>query len=178
MGYVGGALVDLAGPLDAGVRRVGRRGAEKVGEKLKADVRRFTPVAQESPAARSSYASRQDWIAARGRRPGTLRDSWVQQPPAELGGTRGLRFRVVVETFDPVAPHVEYPTRPHRIAVRRAKALTVPTTGGMSFRKEVQHPGTQGVHMMSRALLQAAGTWERTVLGVWAEESRRIWRAA
>jgi hypothetical protein len=174
MGYVGEELVDLAPPLERAVRRVGERGAKKVGEKLRADVRRFSPVAQESPEARASFESRTAWLAARRRRPGTLKDSWVQQPTEELAGTRGLRFRVVVESFDPVAPHVEWNTRPHII---RAKALSVPTRSGMSFPAQVQHPGTQGVHMMSRAMLQAAGTWERTVRGVWDEEVREVWAA-
>lgn len=180
MGYRGGELVDLAGPLDAGVRRFGRRATERVGERLHRQVRRHTPVAKPgTPELVASYSNSGAWIKSRGgRRPGTLKNSWEQGPVRTRGrsGTTMLRFSVEVETHDPVARHVEYPTRPHTIRPKRAKALTVPTRSGMSFRGEVHHPGTQGSYMMTKALADIDATWEGLVAAEWSVEARRLWQ--
>jgi hypothetical protein len=178
MGYRGGELTDLVPALDAGVRRFGRRTTEKVGDDLKRRVRRHTPVAKPGAAAIvASYGSSSAWIRARGgRRPGHLKDSWENTPVQERGGVRGLRFVVATLTRDPIAPHVEYPTRPHLIRAKRAGALTIPTIGGMVLRDSVQHPGTQGSYMMAKALQEVAGTWRATAVREWSDEARTMWR--
>jgi hypothetical protein len=73
------------------------------------------------------------------------------------------------QTFDPVAPDVEWPTKPHTIrpredrgpasviATRRPRgtvqdgraALSWVGPGGRHFAKVVHHPGTRGAHMFA-----------------------------
>lgn len=184
MPYRGEALTDLVPPLEHGVRRMGRRVTEEVGEDLKRRVRRHTPVSKPgAPEIVASYGSSGAWIRARGgRRPGTLKDSWRVTDVDVLvrgGGAAGLRFTIAVETDDPVAPHVEYPTRPHLIRARKPGGrLTIPTRGGMILRREVRHPGTQGAYMMARALAEVAATWETTARRVWDAEARTIFRGS
>jgi hypothetical protein len=175
MPYRGGELVDLAGPLEHGVGRFATRATREVGDDLRTRVRRHTPVAHPSAADVASYAGAVDWEEARHRRPGRLRDSWEAGDVEVISRAAGGRRRVVVFTLDPVAPHVEWDTMPHVIRPKRAKALTVPTVGGMTLRRSVQHPGTRGQHMMARALGEVAVTWRVTVGEQWAVETRRIW---
>jgi hypothetical protein len=181
MGYRGEALVDLVPPLDRGLRRFGRRAAKKVGDDLHQRVRRHTPVAKPGAAAiMASYGGSGAWIRARGGRvPGTLKESWqVGDAEVELTGSAGLRYRVPVFTFDPVAPHVEWDTMPHLILPRKpGGVLTIPTVGGMVFATLVHHPGTRGAHMMATALAEVAASWEATVREEWATEARRVWSA-
>lgn len=175
MGYVGETLASLADPLADGIDRMAARATREVGDDLRRRVRRHTPIAKPGAAEiMASYGSSSAWIRARGgRTPGTLWESWrVGEVQVLLGG----RVRSVeVYTLDPVAPHVEWDTIPHIIAVKRARALTIPTRGGMVYAKVVNHPGTRGVHMMATALLEVAASWERTVASEWAREARRIW---
>lgn len=181
MPYRGGLLVDLAEPLDAGVHRFGRKATKEVGADLHKRVRRHTPVAAPGTSAIvASYPSSGAWIKARGgRRPGHLLESWETTEVVQMGGETRTYFRVSERTFDPIAPHVEYPTVPHKIRPRNPRgALTIPTTGGMILRGEVNHPGTQGSFMMAKALGEVAATWRGTVAAEWAKEARTVWRGA
>lgn len=181
MSYRGGSLTDLVPPLERGVRRYGRKVVEEVGSDLKRRVRRHTPVSKPgAPEIVASYGSSGAWIRARGgRRSGTLKDSWQLGDVDVLvrgGGVAALRFSIEVFTLDPVAPHVEYPTRPHVIRPRKPGGrLTIPTRGGMVLRREVHHPGTQGAYMMAKALAEVAATWQATARRLWEAEARSIW---
>lgn len=175
MGYRGGRLVDLADAVEAGVKRFATRATREVGEDLHRRVKRRTPIAKPSLAVAASYRDGKAWEAARGRRPGHLHSSWQTGGVEIESRARGEHRRVVVFTLDPIAPHVEWDTMPHVIRAKRAKALTVPTVGGMTLRRSVHHPGTRGQHMMATALLEVAVTWRVTVLEQWVQESGRIW---
>lgn len=182
MAYRGGELADLAPALDRGVRRFGRQATRKVGDDLRRRVRRHTPTAKPgAPEIVASYGSSGAWIRARGgRRPGTLKTSWqVTDVRVLVRYAGGLRYAVIVYTLDPVAPHVEYPTKPHRIRAKKpGGALTIPTRQGMVLRREVHHPGTQGSYMMARALQEVAATWRATVQAEWNETARTFWRGS
>ncbi len=120
--------------------------ADRVADYLLDRVKALTPVGSPPQGQGES-----DWIDSRGgRRPGTLKESWEKGAIVALGPDH---VRVAVETFDPVAPHVEYPTRPHAIRARRPGGrLRFYQGGQVRFAAEVWHPGTQGSFMMTRAL--------------------------
>lgn len=175
MAYRGGHLVDLADPLEAGVKRFATRATHAVGDDLHARVKRHTPIAKPSPATLASYGDAKAWESARRRRPGHLYNSWKVGDVEIESRARGEHRHVLVFTLDPVAPHVEWDTMPHIIRAKHAKALTVPTIGGMTLRRSVHHPGTRGQHMMATALLEIAVTWRVTVTEQWVQETGRIW---
>lgn len=177
MGYRGGELADLAGPLERGVRGFARRTTEKVGEDLRKRVRRHTPVAKMDASIRASYDSMGHWISARaGRVPGTLKESWqVGEVEVVVEGS-GERFRIPVYTLDQVAPYVEWETRPHLIVPRKpGGVLTIPTRTGMVFATLVHHPGTRGAHMMATAIQEVAIEWQRIADREWRAEVRGFW---
>jgi hypothetical protein len=175
MGYRGGLLADFAPALDRGIDRFARRTTEKVGEELRKRVRRHTPVAKAGVAERASYGSSAAWVTARGRLPGTLKESWQVGEVEVLAG--GVRLRVPVYTMDPVAPHVEWDTMPHLIAPKKpGGVLTVPTKGGMVFARLVHHPGTRGQHMMATAIAEVAIEWQRIADREWNREARGFFR--
>lgn len=180
MAYRGGQLVDLAPPLEQGVRRFARRTTGKVGEELRKRVRRHTPIASPgTPEIRASYESSAMWIRARGgRRPGTLYESWEVGEVTVSEGAGGEVFTVPVLTHDPVAPHVEWDTMPHLIFPRGGGVLTIPTRFGMVFAKMVMHPGTRGSHMMATGLAEIGVEWQRVAEREWRQESRDLWRLA
>lgn len=148
MGYKGGRLEELA-PSEVEIHRLGLAVALKVQRRLRELVAQFTPVSDDP------------FREFPGRLPGTLKRSW------ELGTVvvSGDVYRVTVETHDPVAPHVEWDTAPHRIRPKPERVAAAAAvgkramlrwwdrrTGQMVFAHEVMHPGTSGAHMMARAL--------------------------
>jgi hypothetical protein len=165
--FVGGDLEDLL-PSDDEIRELGLRIARRVQERLRELVVDFTPVSDDP------------FREYPGRLPGTLRRSWVLGDVDVLG--RGNRISVTVETFDPVAPHVEWDTAPHLIrpkAAREARAQAQGRHAYLAFRnafgrlvfaREVLHPGTSGAHMMARALDALEAEWR-----VIAREEFRAW---
>lgn len=155
MGYSGGKLEDLL-PSDTSVRSLGLRIALRVQRRLRELVAEYTPVSDDP------------FREFPGRLPGTLKRSW------ELGAVivGDDSFHVTVETFDPVAPHVEWDTAPHRIRPKPARVAAAAAqgkramlrwwdrrTGQMVFAHEVLHPGTSGAHMMARALDTLEREW-------------------
>lgn len=175
MPYRGGELVDLAPKLDRGVRLFGRRATKAVGDELKDRVQVHTPVAKQTKEIRASYGSLEEWVHARRREPGELRDSW-RVGPVEVILEGGESFSIDVYTRDPVAPFVEYPTRPHVIRARKlGGVLTIPTAHGMRYATMVHHPGTQGSYMLMTALAEIAAEWRGIVEREWETEIRRIW---
>jgi hypothetical protein len=135
-------------------------------------------------------------VEMRGRMPGTLKASWRTgdlERRRTVTGDEGTAIESYTE--DPVAPHVEWPTRPHLIGPRadRAPASVVATGrprrmggdpraavrfinrfGQVVYAHEVWHPGTQGTHMMRDALAHVDATWEarigRREVDRWARE--------
>lgn len=132
-----------------------RRTTERVGQDLRERVRRHTPIAKAPPGAGA------DWLEARHRMPGTLRESW-RVGEVTIKGSAG-RMTIDVYTEDPIAPDVEWDTRPHVIRPREKGTGGVlrywDRSGGVVFATVVHHPGTRGVHMMATALVEIAASW-------------------
>lgn len=121
--------------LDA-VDRACKRITDDAGDRLQANVRRNTPV-DASP-----FRDKPD------RPRGALRES------IERGRVEATvpDYRVRVFTEDPVAPHVEWDTRPHTIRARRPGGRLHwrdRQTGDHRFAASVEHPGTTGQHMFA-----------------------------
>ncbi|HEX7088736.1 MAG TPA: hypothetical protein VF192_01290 [Longimicrobiales bacterium] len=174
-----------------------RRTVARTGEAITEGAADRSPVA-DPPAgvAKTAFEGR------RGRKAGTLRDSWLTgEVEFDPTGPRGAPvFGIDSYTEDPVAPHVEWPTRPHLIkpspdraaaSVRttgkprragtdpQAALMWIGPGGQPRFAREVQHPGTQGVHMMRDSLAEAEVTWQtvgEAEMEVWARETTELWR--
>ena len=153
----------------------GRRTTERVGADLHERVRHHTPVAKPpSPAIAG------EWLAARKRAPGTLRESWMVGRMTITYG--GQRMAIDVYTEDPVAPHVEWETAPHLIVPRQKPGEHGGVLrfwdheGNTIFARVVHHPGTRGVHMMSTSLVEVAASWQsigREEIDRWSQEQVR-----
>lgn len=165
----------------------------RVGDRLTATVKRRTPVARLPPGVTPQM---------RGRMPGTLKESWQTSGVERARSASGTEARAIESyTEDPVAPDVEYPTRPHWIRPRpdRAAASVVATGkprrmgddpgarlrfvnafGHVVYAAEVWHPGTQGTHMMRDSLAEIDATWvERDgapEMRQWAREQKALVR--
>ena len=175
MGYrADGSLAELFPDL---VDEVASEGVKRVGELLHENVVRRTPVARMPLAydADRRAGGKAGWIKDRkGRLPGTARKSWETSSVEHLpDGT----YRVVEESKDPVMPMLEYDTRPHLIRARKAGALRFPWGLRFIFRQQVQHPGTQGVHMMRDSLAEVEGAWRPIVQAVLDEAALKEQRA-
>lgn len=134
------------------IRHCAERIRTRVGDDLRDRVRAHTPVATPPPGAWS------EWLHARRRLPGTLRDSWevhVHELPGE-------RYVVDVVTQDPVAPYVEWDTEPHLIVPKEPGGVLRfwDREGALQFARSVHHPGTRGQHMMAKALAEVAVSWK------------------
>lgn len=170
---------------------------KRVGESMTDEVKKRTPVAAPPPGMSGTQ-----FAGSRGRAPGTLRESWYTGDLERGRGVGGVERRSIESlTDDPVAPHVEWPTRPHLIrpSLTRAPASVLETgrarrpggdpaaalrfigsNGRVVFAREVWHPGTQGQHMMRETLTETDATWvERhgsEELGIWAREQTELVR--
>lgn len=168
---------------------------KRVGEDLTDEVRKRTPISQPPPGI-----SMAEWAAHRGRAPGTLRGSWYTGELEHQHNVMGVEGRAIESmTNDPVAPDVEYPTRPHLIrpSLTRAPATVLASGnprksgsdpaarlrfinafGRVVYAQEVWHPGTQGTHMMRDALTEIDATWVeehgKPELTTWAKETTHL----
>lgn len=167
MGYKGGRLEDLV-PTALDFNQLSLRIARRVQKRLAELVAEFSPVSDDP------------FRQFPGRLPGTLKRSW------QLGHIIVGEDVYYVEVFteDPVAPHVEWDTAPHRIRPKPARVAAAAAqgrramlrwwdrnTGQMVFAHEVLHPGTSGAHMMARALDMLELEWQTIVheeLELWA----------
>lgn len=167
MGYTAnGDLADLF--QEEPMVRAAERTARRVGDDLRERVRRHTPVAKPPPGAGGG-----EWELARHRVPGTLRESWKVGEVVITQG--GARMSIDVFTHDPVAPDVEWDTKPHEIRAHDGGVLRYwDRHGGMVFATIVHHPGTKGVHMLATSLVEVAVSWQR----IGAEEMARWAREA
>lgn len=176
------------GPMLAACRRT----TERVGEKITEGARTRSPVHVPPPGQPDTYRG--------DRPPGTLKGSWKT---GEVGVTATVagtpRFGVDSWTEDPVAPHVEWNTRPHIIrprADRRAASVVasgkprragsdpqaalrfIDGFGHVRFAAEVHHPGTQGQHMMRDSLAETRATWVTDVgeeeMARWSREQTEL----
>lgn len=86
------------------------------------------------------------------RTPGTLKRSWRRRPMAQRVVSRGaVGMKVEVYSTDPIAPYVEWDTRPHIIRPRKPGGklrFRAWPTGELVYASFVRHPGTTGQHMM------------------------------
>lgn len=148
-------LVNVEEDIDGVERALALRMAYEIQEK----VRRYTPVAVRPPKLSASA-----FRSERSRRPGTLKDSWEVGHLTKIGSVAMIE----VYTEDPIAPYVEYDTRPHIIRPRTASMLRFRSskTGDVIYAAEVLHPGTTGVHMMARACAEVAADADRLMRGV------------
>lgn len=152
MGYRGGSLESFgaAGPMVEAQRRT----VERVGADLLERVKDHTPVAKPPPGVEAQ------WLAARKRIPGTLKESWrCGRATVTLNGHT---MEIDVYTHDRVAPHVEYPTMPHLIMPRKPGGMLRfwNKFGETIFARLVHHPGTQGSYMLATALAEVAASWQ------------------
>lgn len=162
-----GALADFGRPEP--MIETAHRTVERVGADLRDRVQRHTPVAKP-PAANVAA----EWLEARKRVPGTLRESWKVGEVTVIGSAG--RMTIDVFTEDPVAPNVEWDTAPHLIEPR-AKGKEGAggvlrywdRQGGTVFATVIHHPGTRGVHMMATSLVEIAASW----FSIGSEEFRR-----
>jgi hypothetical protein len=186
-------LPDLFGaaPMISAHHRMTKRG----GEELTKEVRRRTPVASPPPGL-----SRYQFMALRGRAPGSLKESWETSDVEHSKTLTGVE-RLAVESFteDPIAPHVEWDTQPHVIRPRvdrapasvtatgnprlpgtnpRAALRWIDAFGRVRYANEVHHPGTQGKHMMRNSLSELEVTWAEAIgapeVRRWAREQARL----
>lgn len=149
-----GAIADLfrAGPIEAASRRI----VERVGGDLNRRVTLHTPVA--SPVNPEAAAQ---WLSMRNfRYPGELKRSWKVGEVVLVNGAR--RMQIDVWTEDPIAPYVEWDTRPHLIVPRDPTGVLAffDKIGNLVFARRVNHPGTRGAHMMATALAEVALSWQ------------------
>lgn len=145
--------------IDATERALAIRMAFEIKEK----VRRYTPTAVRPPKVSAGvFQSERD-----NRRPGTLKDSWEIGKPYKIGNL----LVIDIYTDDPIAPHVEYDTRPHPIRAKPGSVLRFRSskTGEVVYATEVMHPGTTGVHMLARACAEVAGDADRIMRRVVAD---------
>ena len=126
--------------------------AIRMAFEIKEKVRRYTPTAVRPPKVSAGVfrTERDD------RKPGTLKDSWEIGKPYKVGNLMVIE----IYTEDPIAPHVEYDTRPHPIKAKPGSVLRFRSskTGEVVYATEVMHPGTTGVHMLARACAEVAAT--------------------
>jgi hypothetical protein len=118
-------------------RQIARRMADHGGRRMTELVKMNTPIAPpQDPVERR--------VRLRKRPRGTLRESIEQKAvmPTRNGFESGC------ETHDPVAPHVEWSTRPHEIhPIPPNRRLAFVKDGRWHFPTVVHHPGTRGQAM-------------------------------
>lgn len=141
MGYYplrnGGRVATIVRPVVA--RHACRKMAERGGARLTEVTKQNTPIGP-APSAMESAVRRAK------RKPGDLRRSFKQKTLEVLPG--GI-YRSGVETHDPIAKYVEWPTRPHEILPRRRGGLLAFVKDGhWVYTKRVWHPGTTGQAMV------------------------------
>lgn len=173
MGYTGEPLASLFE--DDFVDETSRAIVDEVGKFLLDRVQHHTPVHVPLPGQENFNAKtvHERWRERGGRRPGTLRDSWYRN---EVVVAEGDLFVVTVATDDPIAPYVEYPTRPHVIRPKDPDGylrFRVKPDGHVVFAQVVQHPGTEGSYMMQKALADVRGEWQAIARRVIAEHAVR-----
>lgn len=135
--------------------------AEAGGARLERNIRELTPV-DESPYR---------FKPARPR--GTLKASVHAEGVEPHRSSRGVGWQRRVVTDDPVAPYVEWTTRPHEIRPRRPGGrLHWQDSHGHHYATLVHHPGTKGQHMFSRG----AAVTERELPQIAAEPLRQFAR--
>lgn len=150
----GKSLADLYDPepLDEALIR----SANRIEDFLLERVKFHTPVGQPAPGQ-----AMEEFTAERGGRvPGTLKESWEKGEQVLLALDSII---ITVQTFDPIAPYVENPTRPHAIRGNPILRFRDSATGALRFAREVHHPGTEGSYMMAKALQETAVELEHIV---------------
>ena len=125
----GGRLEDRID--EAAPRRAVRRIADAAGDRLHENITRLTPV---------------DLTGHDSARP-HLRDTITRSHVREYPTPFGQAAAVSVQTDDPIAPHVEYNTKPHDIPNAFGFGDHVGIGGPFAGRF---HPGTTGQHFFSR----------------------------
>jgi hypothetical protein len=135
MGYEGGKISSIVRPEVA--TRTAHKMADRGGARMTELVKMNTPIAPpDDPVERR--------VRLRKRKRGTLRESIYQKPvlPTQSGFESGCA------TEDPVAPHVEWSTRPHEIRpIPPNRRLAFVKDGEWRFPRVVHHPGTHGQAM-------------------------------
>jgi hypothetical protein len=135
MPYVGGEIASIVKPWLGRItaRRMADHGGARMTELVKANTPISPPLDQIERAVRP-----------RKRPHGTLRESIRQK---EVVATAD-GFVSGCETEDPVAPHVEWSTRPHEIRPNPPNRwLAFVKNGRWVYARIVHHPGTHGQAM-------------------------------
>lgn len=163
MGYTSHGTLEQLGNTEPMLEAL-RRTAERVGPVLRDRVKEHTPVAKPPNPAIAG-----EWLAARKRAPGTLKESWQVGQVTVLANGRGVEIPVF--TNDPIAPNVEWPTLPHIIVPKRAGGLLRfwNKLGDTIYATIVHHTGTKGSYMLATALVEMVELWQE----IGAEEMER-----
>lgn len=153
------------------MRDAQHRTVERVGRELLHRTVEHTPVAKPPPG----HAA--EWLEARKRAPGTLKESWkCGEVTIELGGET---MSIDVYTHDRIAPYVEYPTLPHIIVPRNPRGMLRfwNALGDTVYAMIVHHTGTKGTYMLTTALAEVAAMWQeigREELDRWARDTAAL----
>lgn len=110
---------------------------------------------------------------------GKLKKSWRKR---RVGRWIRNNYRWNVWTDVEYAPYVEYGTSPHVIRPRNPDGVLVYyTIGGKNMSKQVMHPGTEPVYMLSRAVNETRATAvfiAKPILQGWAKGGLHRYRIA
>lgn len=152
----GGRLEDRIDAAAPG--RCARRIADAGGDRLETLIRRGTPV---------------DLSPTRNHTRPHLRDTIERTRVEEWPGPLGTEFRVRVATNDPIAPDVEWNTRPHDIP----NAFGYGDDFGIGGRFEGRfHPGTTGHHMFALGAAKTEAELHDVAAGPLRELERELIR--
>lgn len=156
------------------IDEVSREIVEKVGERFRDRVAKRTPVARLPSAYKGDF---EEWIKDRhGRTPRTARDSWRTTDVQTEDGM----LRVEIFSDEPpdehgwqVVDYLEEDTRPHlirakpRIRINQRTghieayqgSLRFPYGASFAYRVQVEHPGTQGLHLVRDTAAELETMW-------------------
>ena len=175
MGFHGPDLADLF--LPAPTERAGEMLAFRGGQELKDQVVLYTPV--DSGRLRSSWETTRVRKVAMVAWPAYVVTVFTRvdySSDVEFGtglfGPAGMKYPIESKTPGGVLSWI---TKKGFVDKRTGKFVA---PGTRVYARRVMHPGSEGAHMMQRAVAMLDARWERTVappvLDVWVAESEQL----
>lgn len=147
------------------------RWGRDTGARLQEQVIQRTPV--QSGALRNSIAAGLSVVPL-----GSIGVQKIGALGVEALPGPGIGVSVLIGSNEQHAPWVELGTKPHKIRARNAKALAFQGSGGMVFRREVDHPGTKGARMFGDAMDASEGAVRGSVRGLVDQIMKRVFGGA
>ena len=145
--------------------------ARKLADSVEDKAKRYSPVGVRwvPPGAKNKVPTAS----------GKLKNSWKKK---RVGRWIRNNYAWSVWTDVEYAPYVEYGTSPHVIRPRKpGGTLVYYTASGKNMSKQVMHPGTKPVYMLSRAVNEtkaAAVFIAKPILQSWAKGGLHRYRVA